>query len=60
MTTACPLVERLEPDEDLQSCTLALGNFWHPQNTFQLTAGVEETIAGYTGGKAENPTYRNI
>lgn len=37
--------------------TFAGGCFWCMQPPFEQEAGVEEVLAGYTGGKLKDPTY---
>ncbi len=34
------------------------GCFWCMESDFEKLAGVEEAVSGFTGGIAENPTYR--
>lgn len=36
------------------------GCFWGVEETFRQTKGVVSTAVGYSGGKTENPTYRDI
>ena len=43
-----------------ETATFAAGCFWHVQESFDKLKGVESTIVGHTGGKAENPTYQNV
>ena len=34
--------------------------FWCVEEFFEKTKGVEEVISGYSGGKLENPTYKQV
>ena len=36
------------------------GCFWCVEEFFEKTKGVEEVISGYSGGKLENPTYKQV
>jgi peptide-methionine (S)-S-oxide reductase len=47
--------------EDVKSAILAGGCFWCVQSDFDKLKGqgVIKTLAGYTGGTIENPTYEN-
>lgn len=40
--------------------TFAGGCFWCVEADFDKVPGVLRTISGYTGGKAENPTYNQV
>lgn len=40
--------------------TFGAGCFWGVQASFDALDGVLDTIAGYTGGNTENPTYEQI
>lgn len=42
---------------DLKKAYLAGGCFWGLEELFRSRPGVVDTVAGYTGGKNENPTY---
>ena len=36
------------------------GCFWCMEDFFEKVKGVEEVISGYSGGKLENPTYKEV
>lgn len=44
----------------LDKATFAAGCFWHVEATFRKVKGVVSTRVGYTGGKLDNPTYRDV
>ncbi|MCL5969928.1 MAG: peptide-methionine (S)-S-oxide reductase MsrA [Patescibacteria group bacterium] len=44
----------------VEKATFAGGCFWHVQFEFSCLPGVIKTIAGYTGGKTEDPTYQEV
>lgn len=50
----------LSARSDLQTATVAGGCFWCMEAPFEAQAGVEEVIAGYTGGQREFPTYKQV
>lgn len=43
-----------------ETATLAGGCFWCLEAVFEQVRGVEKVVSGYTGGTAENPTYRDV
>lgn len=43
-----------------ETATFAGGCFWHIQDAFSQLNGVIKTLAGYTGGKIDNPTYEQV
>ncbi len=43
-----------------KTATFGAGCFWCVEAVFERLEGVGEVIAGYTGGKKANPTYREI
>ena len=40
--------------------TVAGGCFWCVESDFETVTGVSEVVSGYTGGKSENPTYKQV
>ncbi|MGH1576094.1 peptide-methionine (S)-S-oxide reductase MsrA [Planktotalea sp.] len=40
--------------------TVAGGCFWCVESDFESVKGVKEVVSGYTGGKTQNPTYKQI
>jgi len=40
--------------------TFAAGCFWCVEPSFSKIKGVTSTMAGYTGGRLENPTYEDV
>lgn len=44
----------------LAIATLAGGCFWCVESTLEKVDGISEVVSGYTGGRVENPTYRQV
>lgn len=44
----------------LEKATFAGGCFWCMEPPFEHLEGVEEVVAGYTGGHTKNPTYEQV
>ncbi len=44
----------------LEVATFGAGCFWGIEETFANIPGVKATAVGYSGGTAENPTYRQV
>ena len=44
----------------MQKCTLALGCFWKPEETFKSKPGIIETEVGYAGGLNKKVTYKEV
>ena len=43
-----------------QTATFAAGCFWGVEAAFRQIPGVLDAVSGYTGGKTEHPTYRQV
>ena len=46
--------------EKFEKATFAAGCFWGIEAAFLQVKGVVKTTVGYTGGKFENPTYKDV
>ena len=46
--------------KNINNAYFAGGCFWCVEEFFEKTKGVEEVISGYSGGKLENPTYKQV
>ena len=44
----------------MEKAIFAAGCFWGVQNYFDQVPGVTSSIAGYTGGHTEDPTYEDV
>ncbi|MCE2466060.1 MAG: peptide-methionine (S)-S-oxide reductase MsrA [Dehalococcoidia bacterium] len=44
----------------MQTATLAGGCFWCVEAVFDMVEGVHKVVSGYTGGRTDNPNYREI
>lgn len=56
-------IDMIEEDldtEQLEVVTLAGGCFWCMEPPFVTLDGVEEIVAGYTGGEVEDPSYEEV
>jgi peptide methionine sulfoxide reductase msrA/msrB len=49
-----------EKNNTYKTATFAGGCFWCTESDFEKVDGVIEAISGYTGGKEENPNYRQV
>jgi len=45
---------------ETEKATFAAGCFWGVEAAFAEIDGVVETAVGYTGGRTENPTYKQV
>ena len=45
---------------ETEKLTVAGGCFWCVESDFESVPGVKEVVSGYTGGKTENPTYKQV
>jgi peptide methionine sulfoxide reductase msrA/msrB len=60
MKTPSKSAEKTESQAVTEKAVFAAGCFWHVQADFDRTPGVISTRVGYTGGKVEKPTYRQV
>jgi peptide-methionine (S)-S-oxide reductase len=44
----------------IETATFAAGCFWGVEAAFRQVPGVLEAFSGYTGGRTQNPTYRQV
>lgn len=54
---AIPVVEK---DNSVEVATFAGGCFWCVESGFEKLPGVKEVVSGYTGGKMDNPNYKQV
>jgi peptide methionine sulfoxide reductase MsrA len=47
-------------DVNTKKATFALECFWEPDAIYGARKGVIRTRVGYSGGKKENPTYKDL
>jgi peptide-methionine (S)-S-oxide reductase len=45
---------------ELKTATFGAGCFWCTEAVFLNVNGVSKVVSGYSGGKAKNPTYREV
>lgn len=50
----------IESNATSETAVLAGGCFWGVQAVFQHTKGVTKAVSGYTGGKVEQPSYKQV
>ena len=43
-----------------KKATFAGGCFWCTEAVFEQVKGVKDVVSGYTGGKVDNPSYREV
>mgnify|MGYP001565283475 CR=1 FL=1 len=54
------IFKQLNKRDKMETATFAMGCFWKPQFIFSQVPGVKSTTVGYTGGKVNNPNYRQV
>ncbi|TVZ52101.1 peptide-methionine (S)-S-oxide reductase MsrA [Dokdonia sp. Hel_I_53] len=64
-TTMTEPTASLEPVEvtsqnGMKKAYFASGCFWCVESIFESVKGVEEAVSGYSGGKEDNPTYKQV
>lgn len=47
-------------DIPFKKATFGMGCFWGAESLYGATKGVIRTRVGFTGGKKENPAYKNL
>lgn len=57
---AGPVTTLPSKEEKMEKATFAAGCFWGVEATFRGVKGVLSTEVGYTGGKTEDPSYRDV
>lgn len=59
---ACSIVDLYHApcDPDIDVAIFACGCFWGAQHQFDKEPGVKRTLAGYTGGEEEKPSYADV
>ncbi len=55
-----PIVQTSVNKDGLETATFGAGCFWCVEAVFQQLEGVKTVASGYTGGKIENPTYKQV
>ena len=45
---------------NIQTATFAGGCFWCTESDFEKLSGVVKAVSGYTGGREENPSYKEV
>ena len=60
VVAALSLVAHTAGAQQLEKAVFAGGCFWCVESDFDKVPGVVSTISGYTGGKTENPTYKQV
>jgi len=54
------LITNSQNNSKMEIATFGSGCFWCSEAIFEQLKGVESAISGYSGGKAENPTYKDV
>ncbi len=59
-TAAAPPKKTVRPNAQLEKAVFAGGCFWCVESDFEKVDGVIAAVSGYTGGRTENPTYKEV
>ena len=54
------MAEKSSGAENFETATFAGGCFWCMMHPFEVLDGVKHVVAGYTGGKTDNPIYEEV
>jgi len=60
LTSLYDMAHLLRDDVNTKKATLAMACFWEPDAIYGALKGVIRTRVGYSGGKKENPTYKDL
>lgn len=52
--------KRPDTKKQMQIATFGNGCFWCTEAVFEELHGVHDVVSGYTGGRVDNPTYRQV
>ena len=55
-----PVQKQASLSENLKQAVFAGGCFWCVEADFEKLEGVSEAVSGYTGGRTDNPTYKEV
>lgn len=50
----------MDKNDEIKTATFAGGCFWCTQSDFERHDGIIKTLAGYTGGHKQHPTYEEV
>ena len=59
-SAAAPTTGDTQMSDQLETATFGAGCFWCTEAFFQEMKGVQSVVSGYTGGKIENPSYKQV
>ena len=58
--SAAPPAEAVQRPARTETAVFAGGCFWSVEKTFEGVPGVVSAVSGFTGGRVQNPTYRQV